>query len=79
MLFIAIEAVFFGLAYVSFQTRIKDLKWIAILGVILCIAWIFLCTHGGCIIDQLKSELRTLYEQYENNNLDVRVILRKGR
>jgi len=68
MLFIAIEAVFFGLAYVLYQTGAQGLLKIpAIVGIILCGVWIFVCTHRGCIIDRLKEELKRLYEGNDGN------------
>ena len=68
MLFIAIEAVFFGLAYVLDQNGSQELLKIpAIVGIILCFVWIFVCTHRGCMIDRLKKELKQLCEGNNEN------------
>lgn len=68
MLFIAIEAVFFGLAYVLYQIGVEELlKMPAIVGIILCGVWIFVCTHRGCMIDRLKEELKQLREGNNEN------------
>jgi hypothetical protein len=68
MLFIAIEAVFFGLAYVLYQTGTREfLKILAIIGIILCGVWIFVCTHRGCMIDRLKEELKQLCDGSNSN------------
>lgn len=68
MLFIAIEAVFFGLAYVLYQTGAQGLLKIpAIVGIILCGVWIFVCTHRGCMTDRLKEELKQLCEGNNRN------------
>jgi micrococcal nuclease len=76
MLFIAIEAVFFGLAYVLDQNGSQELLKIpAIVGIILCFVWIFVCTHRGCMIDRLKKELKQL-EKFERM---VCFILRKSK
>ncbi|MCK4736771.1 MAG: hypothetical protein KAT65_30225 [Methanophagales archaeon] len=70
MLFIAIETVFFGLAYVLYQTGSREfIKIPAIIGIILCGVWIFVCTHRGCMIDRLKEELKQLCKG-SNGNLE---------
>jgi hypothetical protein len=68
MLFIGIEAVFFGLAYVLYQTGAQGLlKFSAIVGIILCCVWVFVCTHRGCMVDRLKEELKQLCEGNDRN------------
>jgi len=60
-LFLGIEAVLFGLAYVLYQSRNEALIWLpAMIGIIFSFLWIFVCSHRGCMIDQLKKELKKL-------------------
>lgn len=61
MLFIAIEAILFGLAYVLYQTRnIGALPIPACAGIVFCFVWLAVCIHRACIIDRLKDELKKL-------------------
>lgn len=61
VLFLAIEAIIFGLAYVSYQTgNIKSLGIPASIGIAFCLIWMIVCIHRACIIDRLKDELQQL-------------------
>lgn len=61
MLFIAIEAVLFGWAYVLSQTgNIGELPIPACAGIAFCFVWMAVCIHRACIIDRLKDELKQL-------------------
>ena len=61
VLFIAIEAIIFGLAYVLYQTgNIKSLGIPAWTGIAFCAIWMIVCIHRACIIDRLKDELEQL-------------------
>lgn len=63
LLFIAIEAVFFGLAYALYQTSKADLLYFpSIFGLSFCGIWLFVCIHRACMIDRLKRELGQLLQ-----------------
>ncbi len=68
MLFIAIEAVLFGLAYVLYQTgNIGGLPIPAWTGIAFCLVWMAVCIHRACIIDRLKDELKQLLKGNNTN------------
>lgn len=58
ILFIAIETIIFGLAYVLYKTgNIKTLAWT---GIAFCAIWMIVCIHRACIVDRLKDEIEQL-------------------
>ena len=70
MLFIAIEAVLFGWAYVLSPTKnIGGLPITACAGIAFCLVWMAVCIHRACIIDRLKDELKQLLK---GNSTDLK-------
>lgn len=77
-LFLAIEAVIFGLAYVLFETGraadfvplfgVRAITLASMFGVGFSCAWIFVCTHRACMVDRLKEKLRVLLESGEEGS-----------
>lgn len=73
-LFLANETIFFGFAYFLYQPQNKEafkkLLWLPpTLGIFFCVAWIFVCSHRGWMIDSLKEELKTLINSGQTTNL----------
>ncbi|MBE9593197.1 MAG: hypothetical protein IMF19_06925, partial [Proteobacteria bacterium] len=70
MLFIAIEAVLFGWAYVLSPTKnIGGLPITACAGIAFCLVWMAVCIHRACIIDRLKDELKQLLAKGNSTDL----------